>query len=215
AKGRAKRGARAPTGTAKAKTRPRRKTSAPTLAEQLAAKTRELDEALQQQTATADVLKVISSSAGDLLPGFKSILANATRICRAGFGLLGLVEEDAFRLVASHNVPPELLGKFPRGLIHPHPKIGLGYMIKTHRLTNFEDVRTEAPYLEHDPAVVALADIGGARSIVNVPMINNNKLIGNFGIYRQEVRPFSDNEIRLVQSFADQAVIAIENARLL
>jgi two-component system, NtrC family, sensor kinase len=88
-------------------------------------------------------------------------------------------------------------------------------MIRTHRLTNFEDVRAEAPYLEHDPAVVALADIGGARSIVGVPMINNNKLIGNFGIYRQEVRPFSDGEIRLVQSFADQAVIAIENTRLL
>ena len=112
-KGPTKRRARAPTGTAKSKTRSRRKTSAPTLAEQLAAKTRELDEALQQQAATADVLKVISSSAGDLQPVFKSILANATRICRAEIGTLGLVEGDAFRNVALHNVPPEV---FPNEL---------------------------------------------------------------------------------------------------
>src|SRR6185436_10402383 len=114
-----------------------------------------------------------------------------------------------------HNVPPELLKKFPGGLIHPHPKSGLGYMIRTHRLSKSTDVRTEPPYVERDAAVVALADIGGARSIVNVPMVKDDKLIGVIGIYRQEVRPFSNREVELVESFASQAVIAIENARLL
>ena len=129
--------------------------------------------------------------------------------------MLSLFEGDAFRAVALHNVPPELLEKFPSGSHHPHPKSGLGYMIRTHRLSKLADVRAEPPYLEHDPAVVALADIGGARSIVNVPMVKDDKLIGVIGIYRQEVKPFSDKEVELVHSFASQAVIAIENARLL
>ena len=210
-----KHGARRGASTAKKETRARAKPSAATLDERLAAKTRELDEALEQQAATAEVLKMISDLPGDLGPVFQTILANATRICRAGFGLLGLIEENALRIVASHNVPQELLEKFPNGLIHPHPKSGLGYMIRTHRLTRYKDVRTEQAYLEHDPAVVALADIGGARSIINVPMIEDHRLIGNFGIYRQEVRPFTDKDVELIQSFASQAVIAIENARLL
>jgi len=211
-----KRGGRIRSAPTKAKARVRRDDApASTLAEQLAAKTGELDEALRQQAATAEVLKVISSSPGDLGPVFQTILANATRICRAGFGLLGLFEEEAFRQVALHNVPPELLKKFPGGLMHPHPKSGLGYMIRTHRLSKSADVRTEPPYLEHDPSVVALVDIGGARSIVNVPMVKDDKLIGVIGIYRQKVQPFSDREVELVQSFASQAVIAIENARLL
>ena len=210
-----KHGARTGATTAKKKTRAQSKVSAATLEEQLAAKTRELDEALEQQAATAESLKVISDLPGDLGPVFQNILANATRICRAGFGLLGLIEENALRIVASHNVPQELLEKFPNGLIHPHPKSGLGYMIRTHRLTRYKEVRTEQAYLEHDPAVVALADIGGARSMINVPMIEDHRLIGNFGIYRQEVRPFTDKDVELIQSFASQAVIAIENARLL
>ena len=126
-----KSGARARAGTAKNKTRARDTALAAT--DQLAAKTRELDEALQQQAATAEVLKVISSSAGDLEPVFKSILANATRICRAEFGTLGLVEGDAFRNVALHNVPPEA---FPNELFHPHPKSGLGYMLRTRRISS-------------------------------------------------------------------------------
>jgi two-component system, NtrC family, sensor kinase len=211
-----KRGARTRSGTTKTKTRAGRKDRpSATLAEQLAAKTRELDEARQEQAATAEVLKVISSSPGDLAPVFQTILGNATRICQAGFGMLGLFEEDSFRQVALHNVPPELLNKPPGGLIHPHPKSGLGYMIRTHRLSKIADLRTEPPYLEHDPAVVALVDIGGARSIVNVPMVKDDKLIGVMGIYRQKVQPFSDREVELVRSFASQAVIAIENTRLL
>ena len=210
-----KRGGRIRAASTKASTRVKRKHAAPRFAEELAAKTRELDESLQQQAATAEILKVISSSAGDLQPVFKCVLANATHICCARFGMLSLFEGGAFRAVALHNVPPELLEKFPSGSHHPHPKSGLGYMIRTHRLSKIADVRSEPPYLEHDPAVVALADIGGARSIVNVPMVKNDKLIGVIGIYRQEVKPFSDKEVELVHSFASQAVIAIENARLL
>jgi len=198
---------------AKPKARAKRKDeSSGSLASQLAAKTRELHEALRQQAATADVLKVISSSAGDLQPVFRSILANATRICRAEFGTLGLVEGDAFRNVALHNVPPEA---FPNELFHPHPKSGLDYMLRTRLISNIKDLRTEPPYLERHPAVVALADIGGARSIVNVPMVKDDKLIGVIGVYCQHVQPFSQKEVELVQSFASQAVIAIENTRLL
>ena len=210
-----KRGGRIRSASTKASTRVKRKHAAPRLAEELAAKTRELEESLRQQAAIAEILKVISSSAGDLQPVFKSILANATRICQARFGICSLFEGAAHRIVALHNVPPALLEKIPSGLIHPHPKSGLGYMIRTHRLSKIADVRTEPPYLEHDPAVVALADIGGARSIVNVPMVKDDKLIGVIGIYRQEVKPFSDKEVELVHSFASQAVIAVENARLL
>jgi GAF domain-containing protein len=211
-----KRGGRTRSAPTKAKARAGHKgASSAALAEKLEAKTRELDEMLRQQAATSEVLRVISSSAGDLQPVFQSVLANATRICRAGFGILGLFEGDACREVALHNVPPELLEKIPGGLIHPHPKSGLGYMIRTHRFSTTADVRAELPYLEHDPVVVALADIGGARSIVNVPMVKDDKLIGVLGIYRQEVQPFSDKEVELVQSFASQAVIAIENTRLL
>ena len=122
------------------------------------------------------------------------------------------MEGDAFRNVALHNVPPEA---FPNELFHPHPKSGLVYMLRTRLISNIKDLRTEPPYLEGHPAVVALADIGGARSIVNVPMVKDDKLIGVIGIYRQAVQPFSDKEVELVQSFANQAVIAIENTRLL
>src|SRR5690349_45887 len=121
-----KHGARTGATTAKKKTRARGKPSAATFEELLAAKTRELHEALEQQAATAEVLKVISGSPGDLGPVFQTILANATRICRAEFGTLGLVEGDAFRNVALHNVPPEA---FPNELFRPHPKSGLGYML--------------------------------------------------------------------------------------
>jgi GAF domain-containing protein len=176
---------------------------------------KELRESLEQQTATSEVLHVISTSQGELEPVFETLLANATRICGAKFGNLGLFEGDACRLVAFHNVPPEFEKEMRGRLFNPHPKSGLAYITRTKRVLTIDDIRAEPPYLERDPAVVSLVDIGGARSIVNVPMFKGDKLIGVLGIFREEVRPFSDKEVRLVQDFASQAVIAIENARLL
>jgi two-component system, NtrC family, sensor kinase len=175
----------------------------------------ELQESLAQQTATADVLSVISSSPGELEPVFQAMLENATRICEAKFGILMLAEGDAFRLGAIHNAPQAFAEFMQRRPVRPNPHITFGRAVVTKRVAQTADITIEQPYLQGDPLAVAAAELGGYRTVLAVPMLKEGEIVGALVFFRQEVRTFNDKQIALVQNFANQAVIAIENARLL
>ena len=185
------------------------------LLNELRQRTDDLAESLEQQTATSEVLKVISSSPGDLQAVFSALLENAVRICGAKFGALPLWDGGALRMGALHNFPPAFAAALRRGPFRPAPNVPVGRMISTKQVVHVADIMQEAAYKEREPLVVAGVEQGGYRTFLAVPMLKEGELIGGILIFRQEVRPFTDTHVELVQNFAAQAVIAIENARLL
>jgi two-component system, NtrC family, sensor kinase len=186
------------------------------LLNELRQRTTDLTEALEQQTATSEVLQVISSSPGDLQAVFAIMLEKAVRICDAKFGNIYRWDGDALHLVATHNTPPGFAEFRRRSPIRSSPKNVVGRTIATKTAVHVADLAAEQSYIEQrDPNYVAAVELGGVRTFLAVPMLKENELIGLFTLYRQEVRPFTDKQIALVTNFAAQAVIAIENARLL
>src|SRR5262249_23134384 len=179
----------------------------------------ELRESLQEQTATSEVLQVISSSPGELEPVFEAMLENATRICGAKFGVLFRSEGVALRAVALHGAPASYAEERRRNpVIRPLPETMLGRALATKQTTQISDIRDEPEPVgspEGTTTGAVLANLAGARTAIAVPMLKGNELIGAILIYRHEVRPFTEKQVALVESFARQAVIAIENTRLL
>ena len=178
---------------------------------------RELSESLERETATSQVLGIISSSPTDLEPVFETILANATRLCEASYGTLWLCEGDAVRRAALHgSMPPAFAAEQRRGAVfHVGRRHAMARAIGTRQTVHVADMRAEQSYLDRHPLAVEAVEIGGIRTLIHVPMLKQNEVVGVISIYRREVRPFTDKQIALVTNFASQAVIAIENARLL
>jgi GAF domain-containing protein len=186
------------------------------LQEQVTFLARELAEAREQQTATSDVLKMISSSTGELQPLFQEMLANAMRVCEANFGFMNRYDGDTWKIVAIHGgeaAYPQYLQQ--HGYKRPGPETVVARIARTKETVQVVDLMASRGYMERDAVVVAAVELGGVRTLLGVPMLKEDRLVGAVMLYRKEVRPFTDKQIALVQNFAAQAVIAIENARLL
>jgi two-component system, NtrC family, sensor kinase len=184
------------------------------LFEEVQAKTRDLTESLQQQIATAEVLKVISASPGKIDPVFDKILASARQLCDAKFGHLLLFDGESWRAEALHNVPEAHARFWKTGSVVAGPETNLGRVQRSGKPDQVADVRVSSGYLARSPLAVATVELAGARTLLTVPLLKEGRVIGGIAFYRTEVRPFDGKQIELLSSFADQAVIAIENARL-
>ena len=184
------------------------------LLDELRERTDNLSEALEQQTASSEVLEIISGSPVELQPVFKTILQNATRICAASFGNLYLHDGGYINLVASHNVPPAFANT-RRGRRQYPAESALSKVIRTKEPAGVADLAATRPYIDREQWAVEAVELGGVRTAVTVPLLKEKQLVGIIAIYRQEVLPFTDKQVELVKNFADQAVIAIENTRLL
>src|SRR6516225_1949703 len=186
-----------------------------TLRRELASRTAERDEALAREAAMAEVLQVINSSPGELVSVFDAMLEKALRLSEAVFGILQVRDGDNFRTAALRGVPPalaEFLSGAPR---EPDKHTAVGRMLDGEDFVQFEDMTKEPAYLSGDPRQHAFVELGGTRTYVAVALRKDGRLVGTSAAYRQEVRPFTDRQIALLQNFAAQAVIAMENARLI
>ena len=193
-----------------------RRSSAGSQDAEVARLTRERNEALEQQTATSEVLQIISSSPDDLEPVFTAMLEKAVRICDAKFGELYRWDGEALHQLASHNTPPAFAEDRRLSAYRPYPHSPQGRMVANKMLVHVRDIKAEQVYIgQRDPVAIAAVALGGIRTFLGVPLLNKDEMIGAFFLNRQEVRPFTDKQIELIKNFAAQAVIAIENARLL
>jgi two-component system, NtrC family, sensor kinase len=179
-------------------------------------RTADLTEALEQQTATAEVTQVINASPGDLAPVFDAILERGMRLCGSAFGGLVLWRNGHWELTAARGeIAQPFLDFLATDQVSPGPLEGLARVARGGGYLQIPDITASKLYRDGDPTLRAMADLDGGRTALTVPLARDDEVLGIFSFYRKEVRPFSDKQVSVVKNFAAQAVIAMENARLL